>query len=239
MGGHPRGSRHARVLLAVAVLLTAAAPGAAGEGWWVERYGFETPRRLWVGIGPAGDAEALAFDADRVTEVRSGRLDAARAEALAAAARSALEAPAPALPPGRIPEGDIVRLGGTLAGRRVARSFRPALPEAAEARALAEATEAAVAALPHVPRGGRWVRAEAVDADRAAMLRRDGRLPFRTRAAAARVPSVDRALADPGRFVAVPEGEEPALGKLAGEARQLFVADGDTFEVTVLAATGR
>jgi hypothetical protein len=213
--------------------------GREATGWWVERYVPEGPRHLWLGVTPGGDAEALGLAPGAVTEVRAGHLDAETARALTAAAERALAAPERPLPPGRIPEGEILRLGGSLGGRRVARSWRPAVPGAEAARALGEAVEAAVARLERVERRGRYLRAEGVDPARAALLRGEGRFPFRTRAEAGRLAALAQALADPGRFVAVPGGEETDLGQMLGSGQQLFVDDGDTFEVTALPVTGR
>jgi hypothetical protein len=231
------------VAAALALALTtcgAAGSGAApADGWWVDRYVPETPRHLWLRLATDGDVEALALADDRVSEVRAGRLPESAARALRAAAERALAAPEAKLPPGLIPEGEILRLGGRFAGRDVARSWQPDVPGNEAARVLSAEAESAAARVPLAAAPAAYVRTRAVEPDRVAMLKSDGRLPFRSRAEAERVASVARALADPGRFVAVPSGEAAALERLAGGGTQVFVEDGGAFEIMVTPVTGR
>jgi len=202
-----------------------------------ERYVPEGPRHLWLRLVP-GEAEALTLADDEVSEVRVGHPASAAMRALTGAAERALAAPDRPLPPGRIPEGEILRIGGHLAGRRVARSWRPDQPGQEEARALAREVEALAARLERAAGAAAYVRAALVEADRAALLRREGRFAFRPRAEAARLGAVGAALGDPGRFAAVPADELAALRSLSGSGRKLFVEDGETFEVTLFAVTG-
>jgi hypothetical protein len=209
----------------------------AGGGWWVERYA-PAEGHLWLELAPDGAATALRLTGDRVTQVRADRLPAARRDALAAAARRALAAPERRSAPGLVPEGEILRIGGTLDGRQVSRSWRPEVPGAEGARALSAAAAQLWAELPPVARRGAYVRAEPVDAERAALLRREKRFPFLARARAEERPSIAAALAAPGRFVFARAEEATALGRITGDGHQLFVDDGTTFEVTVAAVEG-
>jgi hypothetical protein len=217
---------------ALAAIVLAPACGAGGDAFWVERWSGVDGHR-WLGVAADRRAEAVDLAADVVTGERAGTLAEADARALATAARRALAAPEPRLG-GPIPEGDILRLGGRLDGARVARSWRPEQPGMDDARALAATAERVATGLPRVRASAARIRAAEVDAQRAAQLRKDGRLPFRPRADAERVPALARALAEPGWLVAASADDATAVRALAAGGRQLFVSDGATFDVELL-----
>jgi hypothetical protein len=229
-GGRRGGGWWRRVALVAA--LSAPAAGADGDAFWVERWSQPEGHR-WLGVAADRRAEAVDLAPDAVIGERAGRLSEADARALSAAARKALAAPEPR-PGGPIPEGDVLRLGGRLDGARVARSWRPDQPGMDDARALAATAERVATALARVPAPAARVRAAEVDAQRAAQLRKDGRLPFRPRADVERVPAVARALAEPGWLAPASTADVTAVRALAAGGRQLFVSDGATFDVELL-----
>jgi hypothetical protein len=226
----------AGIVAGVALLL----PGRAhaDDRWWVERYTMEAATHVWLGVADGGAVEGLRLARDAVTAVRAGTPPPVRRDALAAAVRRALAAPEPARPPGLVPEGEILRVGGRFDGKPVTRSWRPEAAGGEAARALSAAVASTWEELPPVARAGGYVRAEPVDAERAALLRRQGRLPCVERAEITRHPSVARALEAPGWFAFAPAAELRALRELARGGGQIFVDGGGTFEVTVLPVRG-
>jgi hypothetical protein len=228
-GGRQTGVRWQRIALAVIFATPACSAGA--DAFWLERWSPRDGHR-WLGVAADRRAEAVDLADGAVAAERAGTLSDADVRALADASRKALAVPEPR-PGGPIPEGDILRLGGRLDGARVARSWRPDQPGMDDARALAATAGRVTNALPRAATGAR-IRAGDVDAQRAAQLRKDGRLPFRPRADAERIPALARALAEPGWLVAAPADEAAAFRALAAGGRQLFVSDGATFDVELL-----